>query len=313
MKTDIPRYIDNQTKVSVKLMGNICEVSISDRQGKATICPVSDEAYVVLSTGELKSFSCHADNRTENRRNLEKTMKHLSDIINVNINLENIPCCRFFTLTYQKNQRDPHKVYHDFKNFNQKFKRHVNKLGLKYEYIFVLEAQARGAFHGHCIFIFNAIPPFFDSSMVSTIWGQGFVSIEALKGNPDDIGRYLTAYLTDLPVDEICDSSNLSFLEETKEIQATGKDKRILKRARLSLIPAGTRIFRCSRGIKRPVIIKAPYGEALEHLAENGYQKTREIAYELYDSESDFKSKYVMQTYKKYINPKMNKRKEQVQ
>lgn len=308
-KIEVP-HIDKHRKASIKLMGNVSEISISDRLGSgATILPVSKDEFVQLSTGELREFTTHANNRTENRRNLEKTMRHLSDIINANVTPENIECCRFITLTYHENQRNPQRFYNDFKLFNQKFKRHINKLGLCYQYIFVLEAQARGALHSHIIYIFDSVPPFLDSSLIATMWGHGFISVKALSGNADNIGQYLTAYLSDLPAEDNPSLEALTGSGNIKEVDVDGKKKRILKGARLALIPAGTRIFRYSRGIKRPLIIRAPYSETLEYLADMGYQKTYESAFELSDPESDFKSTCVKQVFKKYINP-AQKRKE---
>lgn len=301
----MPKYIDNHRMVSVKLMGNVSEISISDRLNRgATILPISGEAFIVLSTGEVKEFAAHADNRTENRRNLEKTMRHLSDLINANVTPENIACCRFITLTYRENQRNPQQLYSDYKRYNQKFKRYLKKLNLQYEYIFVLEAQARGAFHAHCIFIFQSVPPFLDPSIIADMWGQGYVSVKALNGNADDIGRYLTAYLSDLPVENNPSIETLDGSSTVKEVEVDGKKKRLLQGARLALIPAGTRIFRYSRGIRKPVIIQAPYAEALEHLADMGFTKFYESAFELADPESDFKSTCVKQVFKRYINPK---------
>lgn len=307
-KIGVP-YINEHRMASIKLMGNISEISISDRLNSgATILPVSKDEFVQLSTGELREFTTHANNRTENRRNLEKTMRHLSDLINANVTPENIARCRFITLTYHENQRDPQRFYSDFKRFNQKFKRYINKLGLRYQYIFVLEAQARGALHSHIIYIFDSVPPFLDFSLIAAMWGQGFVSVKALNGDPDDVGRYLTAYLSDLPTE---DNPSLEVLDGNsgiKEVETDGKTKRIIKGARLNLIPAGTRIFRCSRDIKRPVISRVPYAEAREYLADTGYHKTYEYAFELSDLESDFKSTYVKQVFKKYINPTQKER-----
>lgn len=300
-------HIDRQRTVSVKLMGNISEISISDRLNRgATIRPISGEAFIVLSTGEVKEFAAHADNRAENRRNLEKTMRNLSGLINTNVTPENIECCRFITLTYRENQRDPQQLYSDFKRFNQRFKRYVKKLDLQYEYIFVLEAQARGALHAHCIYIFNSAPPFFDSSIITEIWGQGFVSIKSLTGNPDDIGKYLCSYLSDFPDDENPPLEAVG--GSIKEVNVNGKQKRIIKGGRLKLISAGTRIYRCSRGIKKPVIIQTPYAEALEHLADMGFEKVYESALELRDPESDFKSTCVKQVFKRYTNPTYNRK-----
>ena len=307
-KIGVPKHINGHRRVSVKLMGNVSEISISDRLNSgATILPLSKDEYVCVSTGELKQFSIHAADRTQNQRNLEKTMQHLSALITTNVRPDNIECCRFLTLTYADNQRDAKEVYRDFKCFNQRFRRYTARLGLSYEYISVLEAQERGALHLHIICIFNAPPPFFDPSRIADIWGKGFISIKALDGNIDDIGRYLVSYLADAPAD-----TNLpleSVTGKIKEVEVDGKKKRIVKGARLALIPAGTRIYRYSKGIKKPVVIHTPYAEALEYLSDAGFEKVHESAFELRDSESDFKSTYVRQVFKKYINSTI-KRKE---
>lgn len=305
-RVDVPEYIDSQRMVSLKSMGNISEISISDRQnGGATIVPVSKDEYVLVSTGELKQVEHHAIDRTENLRNLEKTMRGLADLINANVSPENAECCRFITLTYRENMQNPEKLYKDFKNFNKRFKRYMEKLGQHYSYIVTIEAQARGAFHLHSIFIFNDKAPFLDNSVIAEMWGLGFVSIKAMDKNIDDIGRYLTAYLADLPIE----NGNILPAEAAggsiKDVQTDGKSKRIIKGARLKLLPVGIRIYRYSRGIQKPEVTKLSYGEATEILSDEGFSKVNEYAVEITDIERDFKSKYVKQTFKKHINPSL--------
>ena len=299
-KIDVP-YIDAERRVSLKSMGNIKEIAVSDRMNTgATIQPISKDEYVLLSTGEIKQVVHHAEDRTENLRNLEKTMHSLSDLINANISPENAECCRFITFTYRENMTDAERLYTDFKNFNKRFKRSMEKAGHRYEYIITVEAQARGAFHLHGIFIFSKKAPFIDSSELSEMWGNGFVSVKAMGKNIDDIGRYLTSYLTDLPVDDDTPSDALG--GSIKEIEADGKSKRIIKGARLKLLPVGIRIYRYSRGIKKPMVEQMTYGEAAERLRSDGYKKVSEYAVEITDIERDFKTKYVKQTFKKHIN-----------
>lgn len=133
LRVDVPEYIDSQRMVSLKSMGNISEISISDRQnGGATIIPISKEEYVLVSTGEVKQVEHHAIDRTENLRNLEKTMRNLADLINANVSPENAECCRFITFTYRENMQNAERLYNDFKNFNKRFKRHMGKLGYHY-------------------------------------------------------------------------------------------------------------------------------------------------------------------------------------
>ena len=263
--------------------------------------PISKDTYVLLSTGEVKQFRSHAVDRTENIRNLEKTMRNLSDLINANISIENIECCRFVTLTYKENMTDSERLYHDFRNFNKRFKRFMAQHGHSYEYIITVEAQGRGAFHLHCIFIFTKKAPYIENSLLAEMWRLGFVSIKAMNKNVDDIGKYLTSYLTDLPIDDD------AFTEELiggniKEVTESGKSKRIIKGARLKLLPVGIRLYRYSKGIKKPVVKILPFDVALQELSYDGFSKVSEYAIEIQDIERDFKTRYIKQTYKKHIN-----------
>lgn len=306
-KIDVPECIDSRQSVSLKYLGNKREISISERHSAgATIMPISKDEYVLLSTGEVKRFENHAADRTENIRNLEKTMRNLSDLINANISPENAECCRFITLTYKENMTDSDRLYYDFRNFNKRFKRHMAQLGHSYEYIVTVEAQGRGAFHLHCIYIFTGKAPYIENSVLSEMWGLGFVSIQAVNKNIDDIGKYLTAYLTDLPVDDTDFAAELAG-GQVKEVDAAGKSKRIIKGARLKLLPVGMRIYRYSKGIQKPMVKMLPYGEAVQELSGDGYSKVSEYALEIQDVERDFKTKYIKQIYKKHINTSMKK------
>lgn len=302
-KVEIPTYIDKHRIATLKSMGNIQEIGITDNLNRnATIMPLSKKEYVVLSTGELKQVEHHAKDRTENLRNLEKSMHALSDLINANISSENIHHCRFITFTYKENMQNPERLYNDFRNFNKRFKRYIAKQGYHYEYIIIVEAQERGAFHLHGIFIFDKKAPFIDNTTLANIWRLGFVSIKALDKNVDNIGKYLTAYLTDLPIEDDTEISSEIVGGEVKEVKIDNKSKRIVKGARLKMLPAGIRIFRYSKGIKKPVLYEMSYGEAVKHLSDNGFTKVNEFALEISDTERDFKSKHIKQTYKKFIN-----------
>ncbi len=302
-KIDVPDKIDSHMIATLKNMGNIQEISITDsRNHGATICPLSKNNFVVLSTGELKQVQHHALDRTENLRNLEKSMHQLADLINSNITSDNAECCRFLTFTYRENMQNPEQLYNDFKNFNKRFKRYIAKQNYHYEYIVTVEAQERGAFHLHGIFIFDKKAPFIENKTLADMWGLGFVSIKSIDKNIDNIGKYLTAYLTDLPVNENTSISSDFAGGEVKEINDKGKSKKIIKGARLKMLPVGIRLYRYSRGIKKPMVSKLTYGEAIERISKQGFTKVNEYSVEFSDVERDFKSRYVKQTFKKHIN-----------
>jgi hypothetical protein len=66
------------------------------------------------------------------------------------------------------------------------------------------------------------------------LWGHGGVNIKRLDSS-DNIGAYLSAYLSNLPTDS-----------------KTETEKSYIKGARLHLYPPGMNFYRCSRGIKKP-------------------------------------------------------------
>lgn len=295
--------IDKKHLVTLKSLGNIKEISISDRHNSnATIMPISRDEFILMSTGEVKNFKNHAKSRTENIRNLEKSMRNLADLINTNINIENYDKCRFITLTYRDNERNTEKIYNDFKNFNKRFNRYIK---VRYEYIATIEVQERGAFHFHIIYLFANYPPFIDNEILFELWGFGFTSVKSLNGTPDNIGEYLTAYLKNLPVDNEISTELLG--GEIYSTNIDGKNKRIIKGARLKMLPSGINLYRCSRGIKKPQTEILTYEEAEKELSESGYIKVSEFGLEISDTERDFNNKYIKQTYKKFINKRSKK------
>ena len=67
------------------------------------------------------------------------------------------------------------------------------------------EPQGRGAWHMHCIIIFDDIAPFIPNNEIAKLWKQGFTKTTKLD-NIDNIGAYLTAYLGDMEYDEFIKS-----------------------------------------------------------------------------------------------------------
>ena len=305
-KIEIPEYIDALRPVSVKSMGNIKQITISDRQNTgATVKPISGEEYMIVSTGEIKAITHHAHDRTENVRNLEKTMRNLRDLINTNVTPYNIKQVRFLTLTYQENMQDAKKLYVDFRDFNKRFKRYIQKeYCLSYEYIVCVEAQGRGAFHLHMITIFSQPPPFIENAVLANIWRYGFVSIKALDSKIDNIGAYLTAYLSDLDIESGVPLTHDLLQGEIREVRAEqGENKHVIKGARLKLLPVGLNIYRCSRGINKPHVEKTSYADALEKITNEKYQKVYESAVRIRDIERGFSITYISHIYKQHINP----------
>ena len=110
---------------------------------------------------------------------------------------------------------------------------------------------------GHIILVFPRKAPFIENSILEKLWGHGFVNIKSLKGI-DNVGTYLTAYLCNLDISK--------FFEMSSNIDEKQKKKAIVKGARLQLYPTGVRIYRCSRGIKRPLVEKMEHYQAMKEV-----------------------------------------------
>jgi len=164
-------------------------------------------------------------------------------------------------------------------------KRNVSSM----DYIYCIEPQARGAFHAHCVLIFDAKKaPFIPNADMAKLWRHGFTSTQSLKSikNP---GAYLSAYLCDM---EVAQAARLGIsgdaVKEVETLDENGEPvkKSVVKGARLKLMPKNVRLFRCSRGIKRPIVRKCTEHEAMQIVGDAPlvYEKTVYIS----DSEGKF-------------------------
>ncbi len=242
--------------VKVKTCGNVKEIMYSQNVIRGSpILKISKTEYIDLRNGEIKQFE-KQEKRADDKGSVARSLKNLRDLINANVTEPKK--CRWVTLTYADNMQDLNKLYNDFKNFRKRFKKKYGEA----EYINAVEPQARGAWHIHLILIFNnrEEAPFIPNEELRDMWKQGFVKITALD-NVDNIGVYLTAYLGDIPLEDLQESSytltKLQNAYKVKECDYLNEDgtkatKRVLKGARLAYYPSGMNIYRHSKGIKMP-------------------------------------------------------------
>lgn len=187
-----------------------------------------------IETGEMVGIN-HSKTRNEQMQSLRRSIRNLRMIINANFygKLNEL----FITLTYAENMQDIKRLHRDYKVFYQKLKRRYKGYG--FEYISVPEPQLRGAWHLHVLLkSMSKEYLYIPNDEVAELWGNGFTKTQRLE-NVDNVGAYVSAYLTDL-YDEDTGTST--------------------KGARLFLYPAGMNLYRCSRGIKRPEIVKGNLG-----------------------------------------------------
>lgn len=247
--------------VTVTEMNHLTEVQFMEKRTPSGACPIKkidSEHYVLLQTGEVRKFN-KSDNRSESADSLRKTMKKLRYKINNNFSGEQNEL--FLTLTYAENMTDTKRLYRDFDVFMKRLKRRFKGFDIKY--LTVIEPQQRGAWHCHVLL---KIPKFkgylyISNADVEALWEHGFTNTRKITPkNCDNIGAYLTTYLTDVevPLD--------SEVGEIKEVEIHGKktSKKFVKGGRLNLYPSGVNFYRSSRNCSHPVRKIMTYADVLK-------------------------------------------------
>lgn len=271
------------TAVTVKECGNVFEVRYSiGTAPDITIQKLNADEYVNLKTGEVKEFQ-KTENRAQSKNTVAQSLRNLRDLINANLTEpENV---KWVTLTYRENMKDEKRLYEDFRRFWQRFKYYLHKRGLPTaEYIIAAEPQARGAWHLHCLFLWDEKAPYIPNAEMARIWGHGFTKTKSLKGitNP---GLYLTAYLGDMELTEaVSEGVKKGQIKEiiTTDEQGKPQKKAVIKGARLHLYPPSFHLYRCSRGVKRPTIYNTTEAEAQAMVGDAPltFEKTIEVTNE---------------------------------
>lgn len=169
-----------------------------------------------------------------------------------------------------------------------------------------MEPQGSGAWHCHVLYFFEKKAPYLPNELIREMWGQGWVTVRALKNQLgracDNVGAYLTAYLGDLDFESAVEAQIDITQYECKAVEAEEagekRSKFYLKGARLPLYPPGMSIFRCSRGVKRPVETDMEYQEAKEKVSASTLTFQSNLRIEM-----DGKSKYLTKRYYNSVAP----------
>jgi len=316
---------DSDTEVTLKEMGDTYEIRYSSRNTGGNVRLVGNGLYV-YSDGEggylkdahgeviVKEMNRSATTRADNLTTVARSMRELREIIKCNVTDKTRDKCLWVTVTYRENMKNPKKLYRDTEKYMKRLRYYLAQYGFyQIEYIISVEAQGRGSLHGHLIIIIKDCDtaPFIPNDIMAKIWGHGFTKTKSLKGIKDP-SLYLTAYLSDL---DYTKAARLGIAQgDIKEVSVTDDDgniileddgqplsKAIVKGARLKLLPKHLKIFRTSRGIVRPLVIRTTEGEAMATVgdAELTYERTIRI------SEDDFVCNVInYRTFKKNDKPK---------
>lgn len=266
--------IQPNDRVTVTRMKHIVEVQYMERMNSScSIQKLDKDTYVNKETGEIKEFN-HIENRQDSLNSLRQTFKKIRYLINNNF--EGRSNELHVTLTYAENMCDPKKLYKDFKNFVERLRtKFKNESTL--DYMCVVEPQGRGAWHCHMLVRFNDIEKIFiKNDDLAKLWGHGFITIKSLK-DIDNIGAYLSAYLTDV---EFTEENALDVLKRGSDVSVkVVDDKKYIKGGRLHMYPPGMNLYRKSKGIEFPEREKTTFKKAKKIVGSTQphYSKTYKI------------------------------------
>lgn len=275
-KLETAPQMDDYAPAKVTYMGNVIEVVTRQKNSGGCPCIKLDaDHYIDTRTGEVMEYN-HIENRSESTRSIRNTLARIRALVNTNVTAPaNV---RWVTLTYAENMTDTVRLMKDYEKFWKKFLYWNSKQSYsRPEYICVIEPQGRGAWHVHAFFIWDRPAPYIDNnSVLAPMWGHGFTSCKALY-DCDNVGAYFSAYLADMPVDDLerltedekrkalsgCTIEEKTFTDE----QDRSKTKKFVKGGRLYLYPPGMNIVRSTRGIKQPEVETMTASQAKEKVS----------------------------------------------
>ncbi|MCY7016076.1 replicative protein [Streptococcus sanguinis] len=221
------------------IYGDTVEMTTANGQQEQKIKVIKGKRYVNLETGEIHDMDTSNCNRLDNLKSTKQTMRKLRRLIAHNFTGGENQL--WITLTYREHVINPEVVYKDFKAFIRRIRHSFGHV----EYIAVIEPQESGRWHLH-VLMKNDSTLRVPNVILADLWGKGFTKTKRLR-RADKVGNYLIAYLSNLQ------------LEDTKS-----ELKAIVKGARLYMYPKGIRIYRSSRGIKKPLEVTVTKSELVE-------------------------------------------------
>lgn len=247
--------------VTVTKMGHITEIQFLEKMNMgATIKKISDSEYLVLSTGEIKKVE-KSEFRSQNVGGLYRTFKKLRYLINNNFSGSSNEL--FITLTYAPDKFGWRPSVSDTKYLSKCFKAFQRRLIRQFgsvDFIRVLEPHQDGHAHYHVLIKFlDHKSIYIKNDLLNSIWSHGFVTVHSLK-NVDNIGAYVSAYLTDIELTEKTAWDLINGGDKKVVIEKDGK--KYIKGGRVRYYPTGTQIYNKSKGVVEPERLKMKYANA---------------------------------------------------
>lgn len=233
----------DDAKMSTVYIGNIVEVVTSNRtpNNLSKFKKLNKFQYVDCRTGEIKQYK-HNTNRSNSFNTVKKSLTNLRRIINYNFIGDSSE--KFLTLTYSTLMTDTNKLYRDYQNFIVALRKHYTV-----EYICIVEPQTSGSLHCHVLLkSFVEKKLFIPIALINRLWKHGYAFIKRIS-SIEKFGFYFSIKLSN-------SYDNCEYADKTNI------PKSVIKGERLHYYKTGFKIYRCSRGIKRPSAMRMSYGEA---------------------------------------------------
>ena len=186
--------LDRPLKISIA--GNIIDVKQTARAPrKINVQWLDADTYVDLNTGEICEAT-HSETRGDEMSvpEVRRTLSRMRGLINANFFGDENE--KLVTITYHENMTDPVRLQRDLDVFVKRMKRKLGEL----KYITAVEPQGRGAWHAHMLVKqLTSNSTYLTEEMVQEIWDHGWiVDVQPLR-DVDNVGAYLSAYLSNAP------------------------------------------------------------------------------------------------------------------
>lgn len=247
--------------------------------------------YFNKNTGLVGSVK-HNTKRVDNLALVARSLRRGRDLINANVT--DAECMKWCTLTYAENMTDEKRLTRDIDRLVKQLRRWYGSC----EYILAVEPQARGAWHVHMLLFFPSRAPFIPlhgAKSFDLLWPHGAYQIRQ-PNNVDNFGAYLSAYLGNVELNEYESFSgappNPKYVVELDTVDPDTLEpvkKKFVKGGRLHFYPAQMHIFRWSRGIKKPLVERMTYAEAIEKTSSAKLVFSSDVS--LTDSTSGFRNR----------------------
>lgn len=261
--------------ITLEIAGNVLDLRQSTRSvGKSNVQWIDADHYIDLKTGEIREAE-HSVTRGDkiSVHQLRRSFREMRGIINTNFKGKYGEGNEtLITLTYHENMQDPQRLYYDLQKFMLKLKYHVGNI----KYVTAVEPQGRGAWHAHILCQQLEPGELVDKKLIAQLWQHGIIiDVENLR-ECDNVGAYLTAYLSNTPEDAKANGAEVG--------------KAVKKGNRLHMYPRGMHVYRASRNCQKPVKIKiAPISDemrAIYTVASERYSASVDVYAEDINTES---------------------------